>query len=147
MPGLTKVSASARSTTTFTFGSRGAAGRAFFALLHTAEAPDNATWRAYVLALAAVIERTQRTIHIFAVTDGGGPDSSQRRELAEVFARDRHGSMTQVFTTSAFTRGMVTARGCRSRSSMAPLWSSEGGIDDAYHVECGSSAGRLPGSG
>jgi hypothetical protein len=94
---------------TFAFRSRFDAEHAYFVLLHTKAAPDATTWTRYVDALAEQIARSTRTIHIFAVTDGGGPDPGQRRALAEAFAADRRGAMTHVFTTSAFTRGIVTA--------------------------------------
>jgi hypothetical protein len=95
--------------TSFAFRSRAEPPHPYFVLLHTAEAPDADTWSRYVEALAAMIRQATATINIFAVTDGGGPDPGQRRELAAAFALDQRGAMTHVFTTSAFTRGIVTA--------------------------------------
>lgn len=81
----------------------------YFVLLHTAEVPDALTWSQYVDALARRIAKGTKTIHVFAVTDGGGPDPGQRRALAAAFALDRRGSTTHVFTTNPVTRGIVTA--------------------------------------
>lgn len=94
---------------TFAFRSSRDAQHAYFVLLHTAAAPDTTTWSQYVEALAGLIVHSKTTVHVFAATDGGGPDPGQRRVLAEAFALDRRGAMTHVFTTSAFTRGIVTA--------------------------------------
>jgi hypothetical protein len=93
----------------FAFRSGPAAQRPYFVLLHTGEAPDATTWSRYIEALADRMEQSQLPVHVFAVTDGGGPSSGQRRALAEAFARDQRGAMTHVFTTSTFTRGIVTA--------------------------------------
>jgi hypothetical protein len=81
----------------------------YVVLLHSAESPDIATWNHYVETLATFLTRSRSTVHVFAVTDGGGPDPGQRRALAGAFAPDRLGSTTHVFTTSTFTRGIVTA--------------------------------------
>jgi hypothetical protein len=94
---------------TFAFGSQINAHHAFFVLLHTADAPDAAGWNDYVAALKRALAESTKTVHVFAVTDGGGPDPTQRRSLAAAFESDRHGATTHVFTTSAFTRGIVTA--------------------------------------
>jgi len=94
---------------TFDFRSSADEQHTYFVLLHTVEAPDATTWSQYVAALAEWIARSRTTIHIFAVTDGGGPDSAQRKALAKAFALDRRGATTHVFTTSASTRGIVTA--------------------------------------
>ncbi len=93
----------------FAFRSRADAQRAYFVLLHTSRAPDASTWCRYAEALAELLVRSKHTVHVFAATDGGGPDPGQRRALADAFAMDRRGAMTHVFTTSSFTRGIVTA--------------------------------------
>src|SRR5436190_18835266 len=93
----------------FAFRSGPAAQRPYFVLLHTAKAPDETTWSRYIEALANRMAQSQMPVHVFAVTDGGGPSSGQRRALAEAFARDQRGAMTHVFTTSTVTRGIVTA--------------------------------------
>lgn len=84
-------------------------GHAYFVLLHTVDAPDAATWSQYVDALAVMIARSKTAVQVFAATDGGGPGPGQRRALAAVFAQDQLGAITHVFTTSAVTRGIVTA--------------------------------------
>lgn len=94
---------------TFAFRSSNDPRHSYFVLLHTEDGPDVERWSQYVEALAARIAHTTTTIHIFAVTDGGGPDPGQRRALAAAFARDHLGSITHVFTTSTVTRGIVTA--------------------------------------
>ena len=93
----------------FAFRISSDAPRPFVVLLHTHETPEVNIWSQYVDELSALLPRTKTAVPIFAVTDGGGPDSAQRRALARAFAPDRLGAMTHVFTTSAFTRGIVTA--------------------------------------
>jgi hypothetical protein len=93
----------------FAFRSGTDARHPYFVLLHTAAAPDVTTWHQYVEALADKITRARTAVHIFAVTDGGGPEAPQRRALAAAFAPDQFGAMTHVFTTSSVTRGIVTA--------------------------------------
>jgi hypothetical protein len=93
----------------FAFRCGADARHVYFVLLHTAELPDANLWSQYVDAVGAAILHSRTAVNVFAVTDGGGPDSGQRRALAEAFARDQHGAMTHVFTTSTFTRGIVTA--------------------------------------
>lgn len=83
--------------------------RPFAVLLHTQDAPEAELWLAYVDALRHALARATTAVPIFAVTDGGGPDSAQRRALARAFAPDKLGAMTHVFTTSPLTRGIVTA--------------------------------------
>jgi len=95
--------------TAFAFRVSPDAPRPFVVLLHTGETPEGDIWSQYVDVLSELLPRTKTAVPIFAVTDGGGPDSGQRRALARAFAPDRLGAMTHVFTTSAFTRGIVTA--------------------------------------
>lgn len=95
--------------TAFAFRVSADAPRPFVVLLHTHETPEANIWSQYVDTLSELLPRTKTSVPIFAVTDGGGPDSGQRRALARAFAPDRLGAMTHVFTTSSFTRGIVTA--------------------------------------
>jgi hypothetical protein len=95
--------------TAFAFRVSADAPRPFVVLLHTGETPEGDIWSQYVDVLSELLPRTKTAVPIFAVTDGGGPDSGQRRALARAFAPDRLGAMTHVFTTSSFTRGIVTA--------------------------------------
>jgi hypothetical protein len=94
---------------TFAFRSSAEARHHYFVLLHTVEMPDVNVWNRYVEAIGAAILASKTAVQVFAVTDGGGPDPHQRRALAAAFAHDEHGAMTHVFTTSTFTRGIVTA--------------------------------------
>jgi hypothetical protein len=91
----------------FAFAAGTAAQHRYFVLLHTAEPPEAEIWQAYVEAVAATLARTEERVHAFVVTDGGGPDASQRKKLADAFARGD--AMTHVFTTNVFVRGIVTA--------------------------------------
>lgn len=85
--------------------------RPYFALAHTAAAPDAAEWLSYVQAVARCVTESQAdvTVHSFVVTDGGGPNAAQRRELAEAFNSGVCQAWTHVFTEDAFVRGIVTA--------------------------------------
>jgi hypothetical protein len=94
---------------TFAYRTNVVAERTYCTLLHSADAPEAALWGDYVKALGKLLAQSNKPVHVFAVTDGGGPDPNQRRALADVFASDRLGSTTHVFTTSPFTRGIVTA--------------------------------------
>jgi hypothetical protein len=80
----------------------------YLLLLHTAEEPDPLEWRDYVQQMAATISSADALVHAIVATDGGGPNAQQRRELADVVTRG-HGSLTHVFTTDMFIRGIVTA--------------------------------------
>jgi hypothetical protein len=121
---------------TFAFHSSVDAHYAYFVLLHTAGAPDATTWSRYVAALAELIAKLKTTVHVFAATDGGGPDPGQRQALAAAFALDRHGAMTHVFTTSAVTRGIVTAFHWVARSRAVAHH------PDAFPLVCGQC--RVP---
>jgi hypothetical protein len=106
-------------TFAYSFGSYRDAPHEYFVLLHSAEVPDTVTWNEYVDALARRIADGTKTIHVFAITDGGGPGPAQRRSLAAAFALDRRGSITHVFTTNPVTRGIVTAFQWLARSRVA----------------------------
>lgn len=93
----------------FAYRKGGKARSAFYCLLHTAAPPDAAAWRAYVASVDETLAVSSGCVHLFVATDGGGPDAAQRKELAAVLARDDRNGLTHVFTTSAFTRGIVTA--------------------------------------
>jgi hypothetical protein len=86
-----------------------AGGKTYVVLLHTAAAPDEAEWKAYVDAVRAMVMVSVTEVHVFIATDGGGPDARQRRDLAAVVARGSHDTVTHVFTTDAFVRAIVAA--------------------------------------
>ena len=91
----------------FTFLRGQDAEHTFFVLLHTAAPPEAEAWSAYLDALRRNLpEGTGRT-HVFVATDGGGPDLTQRRSLAAVFAQ--RDALTHVFTTDLLVRGIVNA--------------------------------------
>jgi hypothetical protein len=94
---------------TLAFQSTANAGRPYLAILHTAEAPHPEEWTAYARAVGDAASSAVGTLHAFAVTDGGGPSSTQRKQLGDAFSRGTGSSVTHVFTTSAFVRGIVTA--------------------------------------
>lgn len=92
---------------TFAFRS-GKANAPYFVLLHTEEDPEQDDWAEYVRAIGVMVASEGRHVHAFVATDGGGPNASQRQELASVVQGSR-GAVTHVFTTNSFVRGIVTA--------------------------------------
>lgn len=82
-------------------------GRSFFVLLHSTAAPGVQRWNEYLAALESCLSVSPTAIHIFAVTDGGGPDASQRMALATITAQ--RNATTHVFTGDRLVRGIVTA--------------------------------------
>lgn len=83
------------------------ANRTYFVLLHSASPPEGPLWGRYLEALSGALATSSERIHIFAATDGGGPDPAQRKDLAEVVAKGD--ALTHVFTTDVIVRGIVTA--------------------------------------
>jgi hypothetical protein len=81
----------------------------YLVLLHSSLPPDVAEWQDYVRTMSRALGGTSGMVHAFVATDGGGPDAAQRRELAEVLKQGPGVSLTHVFTTDAFVRGIVTA--------------------------------------
>ena len=54
-------------------------GRSFFVLLHSTAAPGVQRWNEYLAALESCLSVSPTAIHIFAVTDGGGPDIQEMK--------------------------------------------------------------------
>jgi hypothetical protein len=81
----------------------------YLVLLHTAASPEPSEWHGYVREMAATLSVAVKQVQVFVVTDGGGPDAKQRKELADVIQPTRVGALTHVFTTNVFVRGIVTA--------------------------------------
>jgi len=91
----------------FTFQERLANNPPFVVALHGRRKPESERWRNYVDVLRRSYRPELGQITIFVVTDGGGPDAAQRKELT---ALDQHGAaLTHVFATDLVTRGIVTA--------------------------------------
>jgi hypothetical protein len=53
------------------------AEKTYVVLLHTAAAPDEAEWQAYVDAVRAIVLASATEVHVFIATDGGGPDAGR----------------------------------------------------------------------
>ena len=64
-------------------------GEALMLVAHTKKKPDAATWTAMCEAIAAALE-TRDELRTLVFTDGGGPSSSQRDELAAVTKGKRY---------------------------------------------------------
>lgn len=94
---------------TLAFQSASHADRPYLVIMHTAAAPDPEEWQGYVEAVSAAAASVDGQLHAFVVTDGGGPSSTQRKDIADAFAQGIAKATTHVFTTSSFVRGIVTA--------------------------------------
>ena len=94
---------------TLAFRRSSKAASPYLVLLHTASKPDAAEWTRYVATVSATLAAHRGTMHVFIATDGGGPDASQRKELAQVVANSSAEALSHIFTTDAFIRGIVTA--------------------------------------
>jgi hypothetical protein len=81
----------------------------YLVLLHTAEEPRLEEWREYVRAVQTALDGATERVYAFVATDGGGPNATQRRLLADVVMRGGVGAQTHVFTTDLFIRSVVTA--------------------------------------
>lgn len=81
----------------------------FFVLLHTATAPDEAEWQAYVEAVRATMSVSTIDVNVFILTDGGSPNAGQRKDLAAVVAGASRDAVTHIFTTDPFIRAVVSA--------------------------------------
>ena len=81
----------------------------YLIVLHTAQAPDAEEWRNCIAAGEAAAATARGTLHAFVITDGGGPDSKQRKELAKAIAGLGVHLSAHVFTNSARVRGISTA--------------------------------------
>jgi hypothetical protein len=102
---------SSRGATAATLAFRASAGpgHPFMVLLHDTRAPEPAEWKRYLDALSATVATASARVHVFIVTDGGGPNAAQRKELAAVLERGPVDALSHIFTTDAFVRGIVTA--------------------------------------
>jgi hypothetical protein len=80
----------------------------YLVLLHTAEAPKLEEWREYVRAMQEALSGASQRVYAFVATDGGSPNATQRRLLADVVVKGS-GAQTHVFTTDVFIRSVVTA--------------------------------------
>lgn len=112
-------------------------GQPFLVLVHTAAPPDLHEWRAYLQEVARLLATTDRQVHSFVVTDGGGPGAAQRKELADVIEGGRGDLLTHVFTTDQFVRGIVTAFRWIARSKAVAHAPSD---FSAVCAECGVAA-------
>src|SRR5262245_9124536 len=82
-------------------------GRAHMIVVHTAEAPSDDEWNAYIQDLERTISEVTGTI---VITSGGGPNSSQRRAVNALMAREgRKQYRGAVVTESLLVRGIVKA--------------------------------------
>ena len=78
--------------------------------LHTARSPERAGWDQVMTLIRAYADTGDlRRLGIFAVTDGGGPDSVMRAEVMKFYEQRGHSVKTAVVTTSVVGRGIVTA--------------------------------------
>jgi hypothetical protein len=80
----------------------------YILLLHTAEHPATAEWREYVSAVQALLAESTAMVRAFVATDGGSPNATQRRLLADAVMRGTQ-MHTHVFTSDLFIRSVVTA--------------------------------------
>jgi hypothetical protein len=94
---------------TLAFQSSVYAGMPYVIVLHTSAAPDAAEWQDFVAAVSTTMTSATDRVCAFAVSEGGGPNSAQRRALADAFGMGKAPPHTRVFTNSAFVRGIVTA--------------------------------------
>jgi hypothetical protein len=94
---------------TLAFRRSSSAEKRYLVLIHNASAPDAAEWQAYVREMDRTLAEAVGTVHAFVVTDGGGPDAVQRRELADIFGQRHCSNLTHVFTNDMVVRAIVTA--------------------------------------
>ncbi len=77
-------------------------------LVHTRSSPSAGEWTAY----CDDTQRWRRSVESYlVVSDGGGPNASQRAELREAVEAETTSARTAVVTVSPIARGIVTAIG------------------------------------
>jgi hypothetical protein len=76
--------------------------------VHDERAPADDEWRSWIRDFEGNIERL-RAVVVHSL--GGGPTSSQRKELLNVINRSERVPATVIMTSSALMRGLVTAIG------------------------------------
>lgn len=101
---------------TLSFRSVTRSGKRFLVLLHSKAVPDPEEWNAYLRQVAAALASSPELVHVFVVTDGGGPIAAQRKALADLISSSPVDLLTHVFTRDSFVRGIVTAFRWISRS-------------------------------
>lgn len=94
---------------TIAFRRGSAPGRPYLVLVHTAEAPRHDEWNEYLRLVGSTLAEVKMPLHIFIATDGGGPDATQRKDLATLVKSGSREGFSHIFTTSGLVRGIVTA--------------------------------------
>jgi hypothetical protein len=78
--------------------------------LHTARPPSPKEWDDSMATMKRyAITNDFRRLRVLVVSDGGGPDSTMRGQLQELFKSREHSPATSVITTSVIGRGIVAA--------------------------------------
>lgn len=78
--------------------------------LHTRHALSREEWNESLALIGRCAKAGDfRRLRVLVVSDGGGPDATQRAELQELFKRQDHLLKTSVMLTSVIARGIVAA--------------------------------------
>lgn len=85
-------------------------------LAHSKDAPSAAEWDEYV---ASARQWRCDIRALLVLSDGGGPNASQRAALDEALGLENHTAKTAVVTVSMMARGIVTAIGWFSKGIKA----------------------------
>lgn len=80
--------------------------RSFFLVLHTKENPTDAEWAEYISFTDQNMKSIKSTM---IVTEGGGPNATQRGNLNDLFEARNFKTKVSVVTLSRLVRGIVTA--------------------------------------
>lgn len=80
--------------------------RSLFLVLHTKDNPTDAEWAEYLKFVQANIDKIQSTM---ILTQGGGPNATQRGEMTDLIEANHLKLVVSVVTLSRMVRGIVTA--------------------------------------
>ena len=78
----------------------------YWVVVHSQLPPSDGEWDDYLRATSAQLPSVSG---VLIITDGGGPNSAQRRALKAYFVKVRFGALFAVVTPSMMARGIVLA--------------------------------------
>lgn len=105
-------------------------------VFHPDTAPAPSDWEAYLDTYAKNVEQLTG---VLVVTEGGAPNSAQRKQLSEVYRRTRMVPVA-IVCDSAITRGAITAFHWLGMVTMVPFSPSQ--LDGAFEVVQASASTR-----
>ena len=101
------------------------------------DSPSASDWLTYVASVRSAVDADNPAKGLLAFSDGGGPNSVQRKQIVDAFGRYSATLPVAICTSSVIARGITTAI---SWISPAPLKSFE--YDDVREAYAWTKAGN-----